>query len=103
MVKIKGRKTTYEERIEIVEDCMKNGSNYSETSLKYPISYGQAYQWVRKFKENGIDSLRDKRGRTKPVNEMSFVYPFKRFLMGLDDTFSTSSAVISAKAAKNLI
>lgn len=73
MVKIKGRKTTYEERIEIVEDCLKNGCNYSETALKYQISYGQAYQWVRKFKEKGIDSLKDKRGRTKPVEEMSEV------------------------------
>lgn len=73
MVKTKGRKTTYEERIEIVEDCLKNGCNYSETSLKYQISYGQAYQWVRKFKENGIAGLKDKRGRTKPMEELSEV------------------------------
>lgn len=73
MVKIKGRKTTYEERIEIVEDCLKNGCNYSKTSLKYQISYGDAYQWVRKFRENGIAGLRDKRGRTKPAKELSEV------------------------------
>lgn len=73
MVKIKGRKTTYEERIEIVEDCMKNGCDYTATSHKYQISYGQTYPWVRKFKEYGMDSLRDKRGRTKPVEEMSEV------------------------------
>ena len=52
---------------------MKNGCDYTATSHKYQISYGQAYQWVRKFKECGMDSLRDKRGRTKPVEEMSEV------------------------------
>lgn len=43
----------------------------SETSVKFQISYGQAYQWVKKFREKGIDGLIDKRGQIKPVEEMS--------------------------------
>lgn len=50
---------------------LKNGCHYSETSVKYQISYGQAYQWVKKFREKGIDGLKDKRGQAKPTEEMS--------------------------------
>jgi transposase len=31
----KGRKTTYEERVEIVKHCIENNYNYTETSQKY--------------------------------------------------------------------
>lgn len=71
MVNIKGRKTTYEERISIVEYCIENQNNYAGAALKYQVSYQQVYQWVRKFKEKGIDGLQDNRGRTKPVDEMT--------------------------------
>ena len=67
----KGRKTTFEERIEIVSDCLKAGQNYEEAAEKYQVSYQQVYQWVHKYKEHGIDGLIDRRGRTKPVSEMS--------------------------------
>lgn len=67
----KGRKTTFEERIEIVSECLKAGQNYEETAEKYQVSYQQVYQWVHKYKEKGIDGLIDRRGRTKPVSEMS--------------------------------
>lgn len=71
MVNIKGRKTTCEERINIVEYCIKNKNNYAGAALKYQVSYQQVYQWLRKFKEKGIDGLKDNRGRTKPVDEMT--------------------------------
>ena len=38
---------------------------------KYGVSYQQIYSWVRKYEETGIDGLRDGRGRTKPVEEMT--------------------------------
>ena len=65
----KGRKTTVEERIEIAKACLENGKNYQETAAQYEVSYQQVYQWVRKFEENGEQSLEDRRGRTKPVEE----------------------------------
>lgn len=37
----------------------------------YGISYQQIYAWLRKYEEQGIDGLKDGRGRTKPVEEMS--------------------------------
>lgn len=67
----KGRKTTFEERISIVEDCIANGRDYAETAVKFGVSYQQVYTWVRKYDRNGLDGLRDGRGRRKPESEMS--------------------------------
>ena len=67
----KGRKTTQEERVEIVAFCIEHGKNYSLTIHTYGVSYQQIYAWVRKYEEHGIDGLKDGRGRTKPLEEMS--------------------------------
>ena len=67
----KGRKTTQEERAEIVAFCIEHGKDYPLTIQTYNISYQQIYAWVRKYEERGIDGLKDGRGRTKPVEEMS--------------------------------
>lgn len=66
-----GRKTIYEERIEIIEYCIEHNHNYNETAEKYKVSYQQVYTWVKKFQENGPEGLVDRRGRTKPKEEMS--------------------------------
>ena len=39
----KGRKTTYNERVEIVAFCIENNDNYQLTSDKYKVSYQQVY------------------------------------------------------------
>lgn len=67
----KGRKTTWKERIEIVEDALANGKNYHETSEKYQVSYQQVYQWVHKYEDGGLDALKDKRGRNKSKDELT--------------------------------
>ena len=67
----KGRKTTQEERAEIVAFCIEHGKDYPLTIQTYNISYQQIYTWVRKYEERGIDGLKDGRGRTKPLEEMS--------------------------------
>lgn len=67
----KGRKTTYEERIEIVEYCIEHKKNYTETAAKFGVSYQQVYTWMKKYDASGIDGLLDRRGRTKPTEEMS--------------------------------
>ena len=71
MTMIKGRKTTLQERIDIVTDHIESGMSYAETAEKYDVSYQQVYQWIQKYKSNGIDGLVDRRGRTKPVEEMT--------------------------------
>lgn len=66
----KGRKTTLDERIEIVSYCMEHGKDYQLTCQKYAVSYNQLYSWVRKYEEKGIEGLVDNRGRKKPESEM---------------------------------
>lgn len=67
----KGRKTTYEERIDIVKYCIEHQNNYSETAEYFQVSYQQVYSWVAKYEKDGVESLQDKRGRRKSLGEMS--------------------------------
>lgn len=67
----KGRKTTQEERAEIVAFCIKNNYDYGLAVETYKVSYQQVYSWVRKYEEGGVDKLKDNRGRTKPIEEMT--------------------------------
>ena len=67
----KRRKTTYEERIEIVSFCIENHKDYQLTVDTYQVSYQQIYSWVKKYESQGVEALTDKRGRTKPEAEMT--------------------------------
>lgn len=70
-VMAKGRKTSFEERVQIVEECIKNGKNYGKAAEKFSVSYTQVYNWVRKYDKQGADGLIDRRGRSKPKSEMT--------------------------------
>lgn len=67
----KGRKTTCEERVQIVSWHFEQGASYEETAEKFQISYQQIYSWVKKYQEKGTDGLMDRRGKAKPVDEQS--------------------------------
>lgn len=67
----KGKKTTQQERAEIVAFCLEHGRDYLLTVERYGVSYQQIYAWVRKYEEKGIDGLADGRGRTRPESEMT--------------------------------
>lgn len=67
----KGRKTTLEERIEIVAFCIANGKDYGLAAEKYGISYQQIYSWVRKYETKGAEGLADRRGKAKPEEELT--------------------------------
>lgn len=67
----KGRKTTQEERAEIVAFCIEHGKNYGLTVETYNISYQQIYAWVRKYEEKGVEGLSDRRGKAKPESELT--------------------------------
>lgn len=69
----KGRKTRYEERIEIVSFCVENSKDYAKTIEHYGISYQQIYAWVRKYEQQGVEGLRDRRGKRKDLSEMTEV------------------------------
>ncbi|MGG4394276.1 helix-turn-helix domain-containing protein [Paenibacillus thiaminolyticus] len=66
----KGRKTTFEERIEIAQYTIANDLDYQKAIEKYDVSYQQVYAWVRKYKSGGEEALKDNRGRNKSVEEL---------------------------------
>lgn len=66
-----GRKTTQEERIDIVAFCIENSKNYRLTMKKYDVSYQQIYAWVKKYEEKGVEGLSDRRGKAKPEDELT--------------------------------
>lgn len=59
----KGRKTTLEERLKIVQFTLDNQKDYQSAAEKYQVSYQQVYGWVRKYELDGKDGLLDRRGR----------------------------------------
>lgn len=73
VIMTKGRKTTFDERVEIVQYCIAHDRNYVETAEKYKVSYQQARSYTVKYEAGGVDALQDRRGRTKPQEEMSEV------------------------------
>jgi transposase len=66
----KGRKTTFEERIEITEFTIARNKDYKEAMEKYKVSYQQAYSWVKAYEKQGHEGLVDRRGK-KPGKEES--------------------------------
>ena len=67
----KGRKTTQEERAEIVGFCIEHGKDYGLTVETFKVSYQQIYTWVKKYEEKGVNGLTDRRGKAKPENELT--------------------------------
>lgn len=67
----KGRKTAQEERAQIVAFCIEHGKDYALTVETYQVSYQQIYSWVRKYEAAGVDGLVDRRGKTKPKDELT--------------------------------
>ncbi|OBZ32227.1 helix-turn-helix domain-containing protein, partial [Megasphaera sp. DISK 18] len=61
----KGRKTTFDERVEMVQYCIAHDHNYAETAVKYGISYQQARSYTLKYEAGGLDALQDNRGKRK--------------------------------------
>lgn len=72
------RKTTIEERKEIVEYCINHNCNYKETANIYSVSYSQVYSWVKKYNEKGEDGLVDKRGCHKTDDEVDELERLRR-------------------------
>ena len=72
------RKTTIEERKEIVKYCIEHGRDYKGTAATYDVSYTQVYSWVRKFDANGEDALVDKRGHHKTDDEVDELERLRR-------------------------
>ncbi|MBQ1878102.1 MAG: helix-turn-helix domain-containing protein [Erysipelotrichaceae bacterium] len=78
------RKTTYEERLEIVKDCIEHGKNYKKTASEYKCSYSQVRNWVFKYEKDGEEALQDRRGQHKKDEELSEVEQLKRKVARLE-------------------
>ena len=72
------RKTTMEERKEIVEYCIEHNRDYKGAASKYDVSYSQVYSWVKKYVTNGEEGLTDKRGRHKADDEVDELERLRR-------------------------
>jgi len=66
----KGRKTSYEEKVEIVKYCIEQQNNYAETAQKYQVSYQQVYSWTAKYETDGVEALQDRRGKRTSIDAM---------------------------------
>ena len=72
------RKTTFDERKEIVKYCIDHDRDYSRTAVHYDVSYSQVYDWVRKYLAKGEDALIDKRGHHKRDGEIDELEQLRR-------------------------
>ena len=72
------RKTTLEERREIVSYCISHNRDYKDTATKYDVSYSQVYSWVKKYDANGEDGLTDQRGHHKTDDEVDELERLRR-------------------------
>ena len=81
---IKGRKTSFDERLEIVKYCLEHGRDIKNTASLYKCSYGQVYLWLKKYEENGEEGLVDKRGIHKKQEELSELEKAKRQIAKLE-------------------
>lgn len=72
------RKTTIEERMEIVKYCIEHNRSYKDTASLYDVSYSQVYSWVRKYDADGEDGLSDKRGHHKTDGEVDELERLRR-------------------------
>ena len=77
------RKTTIDERKEIVNYCIENNRNYKETAALYSVSYSQVYSWMKKYDSDGEEGLIDKRGHHKLDDEVDELERLRRENMRL--------------------
>lgn len=60
-----GRKTTFEERVEIVNFTIAHEKDYQAAMEKYGVSYQQVYSWVRERSGNEAQSHTRRRVTTE--------------------------------------
>ena len=70
---MKSRKTTFEERLEIVKYVLDNNNDYKGAADHYNVPYSNVFNWVKKYNSKGEEGLSDKRGRpsNKPTQELT--------------------------------
>ena len=69
----KGRITAFDERLEMVSECISLGKDYGKIVERYNVSYQQVYGWVKKYESEGPNGLIDRRGKRKEEASMTEV------------------------------
>lgn len=67
---MKSRKTTFEERLEVVNWIIANNMDYGKAAEKFSLNYAIVYKWTKAFKESGEDALRYKKRGPKPQKNL---------------------------------
>ena len=80
----KGRKTTLDERLEIVKYCIEKDNDYKGTAELYDVSYAQVYQWVKQYHQYGEEGLLDRSGKAKVESILSEVEKLERKVKQLE-------------------
>lgn len=71
VIMTKGRKTTFQERVEIASYCISHEHNYAGAAEKFSVSYQQARNYTVKYENGGVNALQDNRGRRKPEDTLT--------------------------------
>ena len=77
------RKTTIDERKEIVDYCIEHNRNYKETAALYNVSYSQVYSWMKKYDSEGEDSR--KKLYLSAILDLYDRYPIAFVISGRND------------------
>ena len=80
----KGRKTSFDERLEIVKYCLEHDRDIKNTASLYKCSYAQVRSWLRKYETKGEEGLEDRRGHHKKEEELSDLEKAKRQIARLE-------------------
>ena len=67
---MKSRKTTFEERLEIVKWVTENDMSYKDAADKYSITYALVYKWTRTYINKGAEALKYQKRGPKPKSEI---------------------------------
>jgi transposase-like protein len=69
---MKGRRTTFEERKEIVHYCLSHDKNYKETAKIYSLPYSRVFNMVKKYEQEGEEGIMDAKTRNAlhPLTEI---------------------------------
>jgi transposase len=67
---MKSRKTTFEDRLEIVKWVIDNNMSYKDAADKYGVTYALVYKWTRAYIDKGPEALKYKKRGPKPKSEI---------------------------------
>lgn len=78
------RKTSFNERLEIVKYCLDHERRIADTAALYKCSYAQVYSWLKKYEADGIEALKDNRGKRKKEEELTELEKAQRTIAKLE-------------------